>query len=95
LDLQFLPRVRISVRVWAAVGQTGVVHIETGIRQALLRAALSDGTNLLLVVLEDGRCAILRDGTPVHTADGDADGIDDAVQLFLRLSRVPQPQTGA
>ena len=71
---------------------TGAVPIETGVRQALLKASLLDGTSLLLVVLEDGRCAILRDGEMVHTAGGDADGIDHAVQLFLRLSRVPQPQ---
>ena len=75
------------------MGLTGAVQIETGVRQALLNASLLDGTNLLLVVLEDGRCAILRDGEMVHTAGGDADGIDHAVQLFLSLSKVPQPLT--
>jgi hypothetical protein len=38
--------------------------------------------------LVDGRCAILRNGDVIHTTESDAEGIDDAVQRFMRLSRL-------
>ena len=62
--------------------------IEFRVKQALLRSALPDGTVVLLVVLHDDHCAILRNDELVHEAGGDADGIDDAVQRFMAMTQV-------
>ena len=58
---------------------------------------LPDGTVVLLVVLHDERCAILRNEQTVLVARGDADGIDGAVQQFMtmtQISDVLDPHTG-
>jgi len=67
--------------------QVGVV-IEVRVKQALLRSVLPDGTVVLLVVLHDDRCAILRNSKTIHEAAGDADGIDGAVQRFMAMTQV-------
>ena len=43
---------------------------------------------MLLVVLHDDRCAILRNNEMIHQAGGDADGIDGAVQRFMAMTQV-------
>jgi hypothetical protein len=43
---------------------------------------------VLLVVLHDDRCAILRNNEMIHQAGGDADGIDGAVQRFMAMTQV-------
>ena len=43
---------------------------------------------VLLVVLHDDRCAILRNNEMIHEAGGDADGIDGAVQRFMAMTQV-------
>jgi hypothetical protein len=72
----------------------GVV-IDVRVKQALLRSVLPDGTVVLLVVLHDDRCAILRNSQAVHEAAGDADGIDGAVQLFMAMTQVRDVLGGA
>jgi len=62
--------------------------IDVPVKQALLRSVLPDGTAVLLVVLHDDRCAILRNNEMVHQANGDADGIDGAVQRFMAMTQV-------
>jgi len=49
---------------------------------------MPDGTVILLVVLHDDRCAILRNNDVIHEAAGDADGIDGAVQRFMIMTQV-------
>lgn len=61
--------------------------IERTYRQALLRAALPDGTILLLVTLDEKSCAILRDGEIVMSSGSDAEAIDDAVRQFLVMTQ--------
>ena len=73
--------------------QVGVV-IEVPVKQALLRSVLPDGTVVLLVVLHDDRCAILRNSKTIHEAAGDADGIDDAVQRFMAMTQVSDAFNG-
>jgi hypothetical protein len=58
------------------------------VKQPLLRSVLPDGSVVLLVVLHDDRCAILRDNEMIHQAGGDADGIDGAVQRFMAMTQV-------
>ena len=70
------------------MGRVGAERIELVVKQALLRSALPDGTVVLLVVLHDDHCAILRNDELVHEAGGDADGIDDAVQRFMAMTQV-------
>lgn len=43
---------------------------------------------LLLVVLHDERCAIVRNNEVVLVAHGDAEGIDGAVQQFMTMTQV-------
>ena len=62
--------------------------IETQVKQALLRSVLPDGTVMLLVVLHDDRCAILRNNEVVHQSGGDAEGIDFAVHQFMVMTQV-------
>jgi len=62
--------------------------IEKRVKQALLRSAMPDGSVILLVVLHDDRCAILRNNDMIHEAAGDADGIDGAVQRFMVMTQV-------
>jgi hypothetical protein len=62
--------------------------IDSSVKQALLRSVLPDGTVVLLVVLHDDRCAVLRNNEIVHEARGDADGIDGAVQRFMAMTQV-------
>ncbi len=62
--------------------------IDSSVKQALLRSVLPDGTVILLVVLHDDRCAVLRNNEIVHEARGDADGIDGAVQRFMAMTQV-------
>ena len=62
--------------------------IDVAVKQALLRSVLPDGTVVLLVVLHDERCAILRDKDVVLMAQGDAEGIDGAVQQFMQMTQV-------
>ena len=62
--------------------------IEYRVKQALLRSVLADGTVVLLVVLSDDRCAILRNNELVHEATGDAEGIDGAVHRFMTMTQV-------
>jgi len=62
--------------------------IEVLVKQPLLRSVLPDGTVVLLVVLHDDRCAILRNNVPIYQAGGDADGIDGAVQRFMAMTQV-------
>ena len=57
------------------------------VKQALLRSILPDGSEVLLVVLHDDRCAVLRDNQVIHEAAGDADGIDGAVHRFMVLTK--------
>jgi hypothetical protein len=58
------------------------------VKQALLRSVLPDGTVVLLVVLHDDRCAILRNNVIIHEAGGDAEGIDGAVHRFMTMTQV-------
>ena len=62
--------------------------IDVLVKQALLRSVLPDGTVVMLVVLHDDRCAIVRNHETVHEAAGDADGIDGAVQRFMAMTQV-------
>ena len=62
--------------------------IEDPVKQPLLKAVLQDGTTLLLATLLDGRCAILRNGDVIYSTEGTSDGIDEAVQKFLKWSRL-------
>jgi hypothetical protein len=62
--------------------------IDIVVKQPLLRSVLPDGTVVLLVVLHDDRCAILRNNEMIHEAGGDADGIDGAVQRFMTMTQV-------
>ena len=62
--------------------------IEAVVKQPLLRSVLPDGSVVLLVVLHDDRCAILRNDEIIHEASGDADGIDGAVQRFMAMTQV-------
>ena len=43
---------------------------------------------VLLVVLHDDRCAILRNNEMIHEAGGDAEGIDEAVHRFMTMTQV-------
>ena len=43
---------------------------------------------VLLVVLHDDRCAILRNNEMIHEAGGDAEGIDGAVHRFMTMTQV-------
>ena len=43
---------------------------------------------VLLVVLHDDRCAILRNNEAIYQAAGDTDGIDGAVQRFMAMTQV-------
>jgi hypothetical protein len=49
---------------------------------------------ILLVVLHDDRCAILRNHEVIHVARGDAEGIDDAVHRFMTLTQASHPSGG-
>jgi hypothetical protein len=62
--------------------------IDVRVKQPLLRSVLPDGTVVLLVVLHDDRCAILRNNETIHEAAGDADGIDGAVHRFMAMTQV-------
>ena len=66
-------------------------------KQALLRSVTPDGTVYQLVVLQDNRCAILRDDVCAFESSGDEAGIDDAVQRFTALTRalLTQPAEGS
>jgi hypothetical protein len=68
------------------------LHINLEVKQALLRAALPDGKILLLVILTDERTAILRDEETVYTGAADAEGMDTAVHMFTKLSRLDPSQ---
>ena len=65
------------------------------VKQALLRSVLPDGTVVLLVVLHDDRCAIVRNADVIHEAAGDADGIDGAVQRFMAMTQTSDVVGGA
>ncbi|MEA2734335.1 MAG: hypothetical protein QOE14_786 [Humisphaera sp.] len=62
--------------------------IEIVVKQALLRSVLPNGNVILLVVLHDEHCAVLRNNEIILQARGDADGIDEAVQYFMELTQV-------
>jgi hypothetical protein len=72
---------------WLGAVVAGLV-IDIVVKQPLLRSVLPDGTVVLLVVLHDDRCAILRNNEMIHQASGDADGIDGAVQRFMTMTQV-------
>ena len=55
------------------------------VKQALLQASAPDGSCFVFAILQDERCAILRDGEPVHIGEGDRAGIDAAIAQYLKL----------
>ena len=63
------------------------------IRQAIFSGmANSDGARVDFVSLDDGRCALLRDGQFVAAWGNDMYGIDDGVRRFLEMTNVVQPR---
>jgi hypothetical protein len=65
------------------------------VKQCLFYAELSSGQELLLVVMNDDRLAVLRDGAVERIWDADELGANGAVTSFLNTCRragtVPGP----
>jgi hypothetical protein len=67
-------------------GGQAVVAPSNNVRQALFMATTPDGSELVLALLEDGRCAIVRSGEIVESCKSDPRSLDRIVQDFLRMS---------
>ena len=63
-----------------------MVAPSNNVRQALFMATTPDGSELVLALLEDGRCAIVRSGEIVESCKSDPRSLDRIVQDFLRMS---------
>jgi hypothetical protein len=59
------------------------------IRQELFTARTPLGNELRLVLLSDGRCAIVQDGDVVETSNDGDQSMDDLVKRFLELAGEP------
>jgi len=58
-----------------------------GIHQELLEAVDADGLKVMFVVLDDDRCAVVRDGKFVYVGNGDQDGVEQGIFAFTSLSK--------
>jgi len=62
--------------------------MDTSIQQPLFHAIGPDGNKVVFVMLNDGRCAVMRNGDVIHTGPGDQTGIQDAVSRFLSMIKL-------
>ena len=58
-----------------------------GIHQELLEAVDADGTKVKFVVLDDDRCAVVRDGQFVYIGNGDQEGVEQGIFAFNSLTK--------
>jgi len=58
-----------------------------GIHQALIEAIDPDGIKIQFVVLNDHRCAVIRQGESIYVGAGDQEGVQTGINVFSRLSK--------
>jgi hypothetical protein len=61
------------------------MEVEMKHQQALFEMATESGAELTFMVLEDQRCAILRDGVPVESYDADDASVGRALRMYFKL----------